>query len=186
MKSILKTSLLLLLCVFSSCMTTQLESKEISTDLERLSYANWNPVCINITGETPKSLGHQYLMPFIPVGEIVLDKPFKSFLFSSMFKVLSLAHFSPKFSSKSCKDVLNINIKDVSLTAYDLFFTRRIKGKIKYKLVYTRNGVLYDIKEDAVTVSHYKKYAFKTELEYVLNKLLDEFSNEAVNIMKFF
>lgn len=188
LKNMFKTFKIYLLIFFclSGCITTKLESNDISEDLKRLSYANWNPVCVNVVGDLSKSLGHQYVVPFIPVGKIVLEKSPRSFIYSSIFKVFSLAHFSPTLSSNKCRDILTINVKDLSLTAYDLFFTRRIVGTIKYQIVYTRNGVLHNMKEDAVKTSYYKRYAFKSELEYVLNKLLDEFSKEAVDVMKYF
>ncbi|MGI6679872.1 MAG: hypothetical protein ACOX3T_00010 [Bdellovibrionota bacterium] len=181
-----KLTLLLFIFFLTSCVTTKLEPKEISKDLQRLSYANWNPVCIEVKGNFKKSIGRQYVVPFIPLGEIVLEKSPRSYIYSSMYKVLSLARFTPKFNSNECKDMLRINIKDLRLSAYDLFFTRRIVGRIKYQIVYTRNGVLHDIVEDSIRTNYYKRYAFKPELEYVLNKLLDEFSQEAVDIMKFF
>ena len=106
-------------------MTTSLSLNEVNQDLNRLSLANSNPICINIKGELSKSLGHQFVIPFIPVGEIVLENSPKSFLYTSIYKVFSMNHFSAKFNSNSCKNILNIHVKDISLTAYDLFFTRK-------------------------------------------------------------
>ena len=186
MKLLQKILLISLILCFSSCMTTNLSLNEVNEDLARLSYTNSTPVCINIKGELQNSLGHQYVIPFIPVGEINLENSPKTYLYTSMYKVLSLANFSPKFNSNACKDILNINIQDMSLTAYDLFFTRRIVGEIKYQIVYTRDGVLYDMREDSVNLAHYKRYAFKNELEYVFNKLLDEFSTKATGMIKTF
>lgn len=185
MSGIFKKQLLLLLSllIFSSCMTTTLEPREISQDLQRLSYVNSNPICVNIKGDIDNQLGHQFVVPFIPVGEIVLEGSAKSFIYASLYKVLSLSRFSPKINSNDCKNKLIIYIKDLSLTGHDLFFTRRIVGEINYQIIYTRNDVVLDMKENSIETSYYKTYAFKTELDYVLNKLLDEFSEDVVYML---
>ncbi len=173
----------LLSILLTGCITTNIELPPVNNDLKRLYEANNNPVCINIEAPQKKLLGHQFVFPFFPVGKVVLEDSQKLFVTTSLYKNLTIKHFTPIFNSQTCKNVINVKVNKISLSAYDFFVTRHIVAKINYEVIYIKNGQLRDSVENTVERSSFKRFAFKSELEYALDKALKKLGKEIIVLL---
>lgn len=178
-----KTFITICLFFLTSCITTNISLAPINSDVKRLAIANNKPICINIKSSKKTLLGHQFVIPFIPVGKVVLESSQKRYISSSLYKNLSIGQFTPIFNSQTCEEVINLKINKISLSAYDFFVTRHIVAKINYEIIYIKDGILQDSIKSSSESSTFKRFAFKSELEYALNTASKKLSRDIIELL---
>lgn len=157
----------------SSCTKVVLTAQNTDPAVIQLANSNQKPLYLEISSPKDSRLGHQYLFFILPFGRIQ-HKNLTQAVKNKIYGKLALQGYHPvkyiaKKNIKVSSPVLKIKIYDISLSAYDLFFTRRLSATIKAN--YCINKTCYTI---GANYSEFKSFGFQQQLDYVLNKTLNK------------
>ena len=189
--------LLTLICLTSACTTVYLAPRGINPDTKKLAALNRQKINVRVTlAKEFKTLGHQYLFLLIPYGQIQ-HHSVKQLISDAIYRELSISGFSPQIvfeeSPKKVssllpqKPLLEINVKDLSLTAYDLLVTRKVTGRIDLtsKLILAKGETDYPEIRIQENYSEFKSLPFKIQLERILEKLIIKTMPEVIDVVKY-
>ena len=153
----------------TSCLHTNLEPfKTNETALTRLQHANHRAITLNIDAPTTAyRTGAQFLL-FFPLGSVYLADPAQS-LRAIATEELLIAGFRLEPSSRQ----LQLQLKDLSLNAYDYLFVRNLRCHVVLGTKIS-NGR----QQEKVTVegaaSNFEAFAFAPELTNTYEKCVRE------------
>ena len=172
--SILFTFLLLLtflLTTLSGCHETQLQALPIPDAAVRLSKLGF-PLNLEIESEQASTSGTQFLLLIIPFGKVRLPEP-KQYLEKISYTELALSGFSAQRAKKNNSPTLKISMKELSTTAYDFFFFRKVVGRahLAYSLTSSNGRVLLEMDSNEST-SEYRRFGFSSELNKALQQVV--------------
>jgi hypothetical protein len=170
MKQFLIVLFFLIYC--TGCVTTRLDPYSSPAPVERLKTLEKHDTLVTVYPDINEALqdplGHQYLLFAIPFGSIYLTTPLEHIKHSIE---TALVEVSPRFR----RNIKEINVRHVSarITAYDLFFMRRIVCTVTIEL---DNGTI-----GFGTESLCHPMPFKSVLERALNKATLSASREIIS-----
>lgn len=185
-----KTILIFILLLFSSCTNTYISSSKIPNKVHELANQNKDAFGLIITPNSSNStIGHQYVLFFLPFGNIKLEfYPYD--LYKKLYTEITLLGYKPiniidQNSRNVAYPILNININDISLTAYDFLITRRLVCKMNVSATISKNNRILNTWHGITHESEIRSYGFKPQLEKVYNICLKNITNKLVKEMDF-
>lgn len=174
--SVIITCLTLFFTLFcTACLSTKITDPGLDPGINRLISSAQKEISVKITSKiaADESIGNQYLL-FIPFGSIKSGNS-EQLVSNILMEQLSLLGFKPKLRFDNSYAELNIQINQITLTAYDYIFSRKIYTKIDISaFLLTPDGNLAKQSNRTSSNSYYKKFAFRPELEYSLSKVTQE------------
>jgi hypothetical protein len=114
-------------------------------------------------------LGHQYLLMAIPFGRISLESPADT-IWSHLYTEAALLGVNLIQTQNPTSAELEITCSELSLTAYDLLFTRLLHGSIVLEVQYKLNGLTADLVSDHD--SEFRSYGLYPQLNRLYTRLM--------------
>ena len=167
---------LLLLC-FSwlvGCTNTVLNPACDLTGARKLSALSSRTVQLIVHApESPHALGHQFLLVGIPFGSVSLEDPART-VFERAYQELALRGWRIR-ESDSAPATLDLWVKELEATAYDLIVTRSLRAVAVLSLhVHGPDGRTIKSCETADRASEYARFGFAPQLTHVLERAIDK------------
>lgn len=162
------------LVLLNGCAHTVFFGRPLDTTTFALAAGADRPIHLSTCPvEDRLALGHQYLFVVLPFGSLTLGNP-GTYLQRRAYAGMSLAGLRPLTDKRQANDgpQLEVCIKDVSVTAYDLIFVRRATASVELTLTLVNNGISTTV-TTAASNKMYVKFAFKDRLESMLDKAVD-------------
>lgn len=185
MKRLFNINLFLLVlsvvCIFfiTGCNTAKIQPQTITEKIIELADINNKLIILDYQEDKKEEylpIGHQYVLFFLPLGNIFLERP-DDIIFNKTFQELSLKGFHP-ISTYDIKDkdipILKVKIIDSSLSAYDFLFLRKISSEITLEFSLLINGHPLSSWKVNERDSEWKEFAFEPQLNYLFNKVLSK------------
>ncbi len=166
-----------LVAAMSSCAHTRLSARIIPPEAERLAAVNNKALRYHVDCAVDEIVGHQYLLVAFPFGRVSLEDP-KKHLIQAIFKELAIAGYKPRESDALRADLV-VNCTDLSLSAYDFLFFRRISANVELQVTDNRSGMIVP---RAVRGSSgaFKAFGFYQQLEHVWSEALNDAAHGAI------
>ncbi len=177
--------LLIMVFFLSACTTTTLPPAELTEASIKLSNLNHKQLGLDVKSElTSARLGWQYILMFIPFGQIEAERP-KDFVFNRAFSKLSLAGYNVQPTWTNPPLTVVITIKDADLDAYDLLALRNVSGslEIEVKLI-NRTGKLVLREDFSSSDNAWREFAFLPQLNYVFTRTVDSTIDKVVEMLE--
>ena len=169
-------TLILLLLSLPACVhSSKLPTPQISSDVHRLASLQKRPLKLHLSlGKDSQVLGYQYLFLVLPFGQVELTSP-REYLERSLFRAFSQFGYRPSFFPPQLIEEADIilDIKNISLSAFDLLFLRKISSNVRIQARSTRKKHAPSLSVQSQS-SKYAEYAFETELDSVLQETLSK------------
>ncbi len=148
----------------------------------KLSALSRRPVHLLIDASTGTlHLGHQYLLIIIPFGRVALQDP-TQFIFDRAFEALAIRGFRVDNNNAAFAPTVRLQLEDLSVTAYDLLFTRRLRASIKLSLTTASADDTPLLHCSAQSEeSTFARFGFAPQLTQVLQRALDKALNEVLS-----
>lgn len=176
--------LVLIIFIFSACANTIIYKK---TDFNEPASKNSPKLflrAISLNSDYKDPNGYQYALFAFPLGRVFIDAPEQQ-IYSEFAKELTLRGYAPiNYIDQTKKNVAKkviINIKKISLNAYDFFFFRRLVSVIALDVVLFQDNLVLGRAEILEKNSEYRSFGFEPQLTRLFNKTLKSASNEALN-----
>ncbi len=171
--------LAVLLLLLSACTHTRLSPLPVSTENLQLIESNHRVVSINV--ENPSSdrqiHGWQFMLFILPVGRVTVEQPLYH-LERALINQFGLAGLKIQSTDPSEAQLI-IKLEEVSVTAYDLLFTRRIVAGVRLSC---RRQIGPESLKFTIFQKHaeFARYAFQKELTATLERAFDMAANSIV------
>lgn len=178
----LKHCLLAILLILTSCVKTNLQPTPVLDKVFELHQLNQKTLDVQITPNIHNlTLGHQYVFLIFPFGRIK-SQISSDHLNNIFFTELVLNGYKPNnpinnidnFNTKVAKPLLNINILNQQVSAYDFLVIRRISCSIELEANLTLPKNINRFALVSTNYSEFKTYAFQPQLEKVYNQCLTD------------
>ena len=174
-----RTALIFIVSILCACVRTELTSPGLHPRVERLlSNTQGIPITLFVKNNSRGSAGHQYLFFMIPFGTI-FHETVGTQLSEDLLTNLVLAGFAPKLAAEPLPTefsgpALLVTLNEFQVSAYDLFFTRRIFCKVNLEgTLIAGNGEAVRTENALAELSDYQSYAFEKELQHIFGKTLE-------------
>jgi hypothetical protein len=165
------------------CVRTTLNPRNDLTGYLKLNQLSSHPVQLKVIApDSPITLGHQYLLIAIPFGTVSLLTP-KQVIFDKTFAQLTLKGFRVEGKS-SASPLLEVTLKDLSATAYDLIVTRRVRSLVKIS-IRMQDAALDRQCLGEGRAAEYRRFGFEPQLTRVMDRALEEALMDAFNCLGF-
>ena len=166
----------------SACAVTFVSGGQIPKQVLQLAESNTSQIGITANNfSKQEDIGHQYLFFLFPMGKIKIQNPVLMFS-NKVYERLAVYGYKPSLSRIQGAPNVKIDLVKIQLSAYDLLFTRKIYCNMKIEIeAYDEAGNLRAAGSGIARESLYKSMAFKRELEYLLNKCLEQSVNKALS-----
>ena len=148
----------ILLC--NGCITSNISQNSLEPASIKLAHLQTKTLGLKVTKTIDNYAGHQYLLFIIPFGKVKIKDPVND-IFNITFRELALRGFQVAEANNQ----LEIEINDLSLSAYDLFLTRNLSSELSISCKLYRNGKLSKISLQKSTLSRFKSYGFEQQLK---------------------
>ncbi len=158
---------------FLGCSIAALRAPNDDESFIRLSRANGRPIQLRLTYQplSPR-LGHQFVLLLLPFGRIELEQP-ENFFLKYAARSMAITGYSP--SAGPNLPQLHVEIIEASLTAYDLFFVRRIAAHLMARAtLLSRQGEILSAAECRHEAASYEPFAFEPELSALYGRAAEE------------
>jgi len=173
---------LLLLC---SCAQTALKPLSVDPGLIRLSNLNHKPLSLLVTNhisDKSAAVGHQFLLFALPLGSVQIPDPGAD-LYNKAYESLSLAGYKIS-SDQGLYPRLSLSLKSISLSAYDLFFTRRVHAAVSTLVTLQQAADLPALEAElSCSESEFRQYGFEAELKKVYEACLSQSLNQVSKLL---
>jgi hypothetical protein len=182
LKSAIRMALVFLLtCTAPSCTSVKIDTYQIPPAAKKLESTNRKRINLESASLGKFSpAGHQFLFFLIPFGRIEIPEPETSVHNKAETK-LNLMGYNVNSQHSDGSGTLKITLNKLQLSAYDLFFMRRIYCEIELQTeVYDRDKHLIFSKNAKSAKSSFKSMGFKPQLEHIYQQCLDEAINQAL------
>lgn len=158
--------------LLSGCLRTELQAPEPVPAALRLSRLG-TPLRLEISSRSSDVSGTQFLLFVIPFGRSTLVNP------DNYFTKASLAHFSQAgFNTLRTNNnnqlSLQVEIKELSTTAFDFLFFRKVVARAHFEFLFLdRKGKVLLKQEVKETASDYRRFGFNKELNKTLHQAIE-------------
>ena len=178
-----KTLLLGFLLALCCCAQTTIHGGLLDPQVAKLVNLNQHRLGLRVllandlTGKN-RTNGHQFVFLFLPLGKVVIEHPDNA-LFTELYSALTLRGYkvvpalqtqvnSPNFP------VLEVTLEQLTLSAYDLFFTRRLACSLTLNAKLWREDGAQLIGSTSINESKYRSLGFRPQLEGLLRHSFDQ------------
>jgi hypothetical protein len=165
----------------SGCVSTELPFAPLEPAVVRLATVAEHGVNLRVTVNTsPLRLGHQYLFLAIPFGSISLPHP-STVLTDALYRELAVAGIrAVPDGNEAGLPTLTVSVRDLSTSAYDLLFVRRVTASAELSAILTTSEagsspLGFDTSGES---SSFERFGFKPQLEAALGGALAEAARE--------
>lgn len=154
--------------------------------MKTLELAEGSTRSLKIKLELPNSdasVGHQYLLLLIPFGDVSLAEPAQH-IFNPLYTKLTLRGYRPLLDDAVGRPVKTLRLiaENISVTAYDLIFVRRIVARLKMTaLLEDEHGQVLQRWTSDVSERSFNSYGFKPQLQRCLDKAVDRALDESLD-----
>lgn len=156
----------------SGCMRTVIKVDPITEDVFRLAALGEDEIGLSVTAPGLGSLGSQYLLIALPFGDVELKEPTK-FVEETIYRELALRGFRPITDIAELNDevpLLSVEIKEISVNAYDFLATRKVAANVSITGTLLRNGEPVDRTTKSAEFSEFREDGFEPRLRRALTK----------------
>lgn len=175
---------LILIVTLSGCLRTSIEPHAIDETVQLLALTSADPLFFNIQdADELGTIGHQYLFFGIPFGRVQIEDS-GAYFSRSFFTEIALAGKKPLIAVSSSEQypVLDVRIKDVQATAYDLFAIRWIQTEVNAEVEYKKSPTESYSRNFLAKESAFKRFAFGKQLSFYFSKTVKKLTED---ILKF-
>lgn len=178
----------LLFCVsLSACHQTTLSPEHLPPEVFKLA-ASGTPLSVEISVVSDlEQGGTQFALLAFPFGSVSIPDP-QLYLEQILYRELALAGFRPHFHANSAGPLhLQVELKSLRSTAYDLVFMRRIRASTELSFTLAGDSGAKIVSFDTFeSESEYRKYGFEQDLRIVLNKAVRKALSPLLNTLSRF
>lgn len=153
------------------CAHTRIPPHPLQVEAVRVAGLNQRTLRYHVDCEIDEIVGHQYLLIAFPFGRISLENPSKH-LAHAIFRELAIAGFRPREAGISEADLI-VRCDDLSLTAYDFLFFRRIIAALDLTITRKEGPNAGDSHIFSHSAAN-KAFAFFRQLDHVWDDALTE------------
>lgn len=171
--------LIILILNLPACFSFRLPEPQPMRALSKLLLSNTSQISVQLQmPENFNSLGNQYLLliPFTSIDSSNTEQHVRAILAQKL--ALCGYNFSLADHNSSAMPLLKLNFADISCSAFDLFFIRRIRCKIE--LVSQRSDQQSSYSKIKISNAQFKPYGFSSELLSCLHSTLNQAIDQAL------
>lgn len=171
----LRTSLTLALFCMLGCTHTPIRRTSIAPAVFELAARNAHPLQVIVTHSLSETQGHQYLLVMFPLGRVTVEDP-SGEVFSTLYPMLASRGVKPvRPGDCTACPLLSLNLSDLSLSAFDLLVTRRVRARVRLEAaLHSASGALLWVTSVGGSSSTLRHYGFAPQLRSALDKALSE------------